>query len=149
MSPSTATPTRLEFEAPLRTVDEALLLHLPADVSAQLPSRGQVAVQAVHQAAGVLDRLFRRGLVGHEWHVADKMSSAESPADSSEAFTDEVPRGCVRQMVHVAVSRHTFDVDDVQFLEETLESQLLRCEHRPDILPRQDLRISYEKWPGK
>ena len=65
MSRAKAAPA-VRFEATLYTIDGSTILRLPEEASNQLPSRGQVAVQATvngHAAQTVVEpdaRTFRR-----------------------------------------------------------------------------------------
>lgn len=57
-------PSAIRFAAPLRTIGRSRIVRLPADASAKLPSRGQVAVKGVinrHEFQTVLEPDGSRG----------------------------------------------------------------------------------------
>jgi hypothetical protein len=66
----------IRFEAPLRTIDERVILRLPEKASEKLPSRGQVAVHGTingHEFQAVLEPDGRRG---HWMSVDEKLQQA-------------------------------------------------------------------------
>jgi hypothetical protein len=70
-----ATPLR-RFEAPLRAIDDVALVLLPESVSAELPSRGQVAVRGELDGIGFETVLEPDGTFGHWLRVDDALRAA-------------------------------------------------------------------------
>lgn len=78
--------TAFSFAAPVSTIDDATLVVMPADASAKLPSRGQVAVQttvAGHPVDTVIEPDGRRG---HWIRIDDALAKllANAPAPNGE-----------------------------------------------------------------
>ncbi|MBG0739327.1 DUF1905 domain-containing protein [Paeniglutamicibacter antarcticus] len=79
------TPARIDaaaltvrFEATVRTIGGRLILRLPDDASAKLPSRGQVAVKAVMNGHAFQTVIEPDGMRGHWLDVDEKTSRALS-----------------------------------------------------------------------
>jgi hypothetical protein len=91
MSQPKAAPT-VRFSATLDTVDNALILRLPEKASKQLPSRGQVAVQATinrHEFQTVLEP---DGVFGHWMRVDRKIQKAAAISEGGTATVEVAPR---------------------------------------------------------
>ena len=93
---TTETRDVIRFEAGLSTIDDTVLVRLPADASAALPSRGQVAVHATvggHPFDTVVEPDGRRG---HWVRLGDDLRQAGGlePDDTAEVtleVADEWP----------------------------------------------------------
>ena len=82
------TPVTVTGTAQVRAIDERLILPLPEEASAQLPSRGQVAVHATldgHERDTVVEPDGRKG---HWIDLAPELAEALDASEGSEvAFT--------------------------------------------------------------
>lgn len=81
--------TTIDFAAPVRRIGDRTLVQLPADASAELPSRGQVAVDAVlngHPFTPVLEPDGRRG----HWLAIDENLSRTLALKEGDAVAVEV-----------------------------------------------------------
>ncbi len=83
--------TAFHFTAPVSTIDDATLILLPADASAQLPSRGQVAATASVAGRAVDTVIEPDGRRGHWIRVDDTLSKLLTDAATSKVgYTFEI-----------------------------------------------------------
>lgn len=76
MSTKTTTPTAIEFSATLEVINERTILRLPAEASAELPSRGQVAAQGTAGGVDFTTVVEPDGMRGHWINVTNELSAA-------------------------------------------------------------------------
>lgn len=76
MSTKTNTPTAIEFSATLEVINERTILRLPAEASAELPSRGQVAAQGTAGGVDFTTVVEPDGMRGHWINVTNELSAA-------------------------------------------------------------------------
>ena len=88
MSQRTGPPT-IRFEATLSTIDSSTILRLPEKASAELPSRGQVAVQGTINGHGFRTVLEPDGYFGH-WMVIDRKLQRTAALRVGDSATLEV-----------------------------------------------------------
>ena len=74
MSTKTTTPTAIEFSATLEVINERTILRLPAEASAELPSRGQVAAQGTAGGVDFTTVVEPDGMRGHWINVTNELS---------------------------------------------------------------------------
>lgn len=85
MSKSTAaTASAIEFFAPAKVINDRPILHLPPEASAELPSRGQVAVRATANGIDFTTVIEPDGMRGH-WINVDENLWAELGVSESES----------------------------------------------------------------
>lgn len=83
--------TAIRFTAPTSTIDDATLIVLPNEVSAQLPSRGQVAVHASVDGHAFDTVIEPDGRLGHWIRVDRAAAKALATASLSKAgYTFEI-----------------------------------------------------------
>lgn len=87
MSTSKSTPTVIEFSTQLAVINDRLILRLPADASAKLPSRGQVAAQGTVGGVDFTTVIEPDGMRGHWINVNQQLSAA---LDAEESDTVDV-----------------------------------------------------------
>jgi hypothetical protein len=88
MSQRTGLPT-IRFDATLYTVDKSTILRLPEKASKQLPSRGQVAVQATINGHGFQTVLEPDGYFGH-WMRIDRKLQRTAALSAGDTATLEI-----------------------------------------------------------
>ena len=91
MSPAKAAPA-VRFEATLYSIDGSAILRLPEKASSQLPSRGQVAVQATvngHRCQTVVEP---DGESGHWMRIDARQQRAAALRAGDTAQVELVPR---------------------------------------------------------
>lgn len=96
MSTKTNTPTAIEFSATLEVINERTILRLPAEASAELPSRGQVAAQGTAGGVDFTTVVEPDGMRGHWINVINELSAAlnakvDDEVDVSLTPTNEWP----------------------------------------------------------
>jgi Domain of unknown function (DUF1905)/Bacteriocin-protection, YdeI or OmpD-Associated len=90
MSPAKAAPA-VRFEAPLYTIDGSTILLLPGKASHQLPSRGQVAVQATVNGHACQTVAEPDGESGHWVRIDAKQQRAAALRAGDTAEVELVP----------------------------------------------------------
>src|ERR1700689_3615668 len=88
MSQPTGLP-KIRFDATLRTIDEWVILSLPEEASAKLPSRGQVAVQVTINDHGFQTVLEPDGYFGH-WMRIDVNLQRSAVLGAGDSATVEI-----------------------------------------------------------
>ncbi|WP_231440626.1 YdeI/OmpD-associated family protein [Brevibacterium zhoupengii] len=76
MSTKKSTPTAIEFSAQLEVINDRPILRLPAEASAELPSRGQVAARGTAGGVDFTTVVEPDGMRGHWINVTDELSAA-------------------------------------------------------------------------
>jgi Domain of unknown function (DUF1905)/Bacteriocin-protection, YdeI or OmpD-Associated len=76
MTENSSSPNRIRFEAPLRRAGSSTIVTLPDEASAELPSRGQVAVEGVVNRRPFQTVLEPDGRRGHWLKVDEKLRRA-------------------------------------------------------------------------
>lgn len=74
MSTRKSTPTAIEFSTQLEVINDRPILRLPADSSAKLPSRGQVAANGQMGGVDFTTVIEPDGMRGHWINVTDELS---------------------------------------------------------------------------
>ena len=92
MSPAKTAPA-VRFEATLYTIDGSTILRLPEKASNQLPSRGQVAVQATVSGHACQTVAEPDGESGHWVRIDAKQQRAAAPRAGDTAQVELVPLG--------------------------------------------------------
>ena len=90
MSPAKAAPA-VRFEATLYTIDGSTILRLPEEASSQLPSRGQVAVQATVNGHAFQTVVEPDGESGHWMRIDAKQQRAAAIRAGDTAAVELVP----------------------------------------------------------
>ena len=90
MSPAKAAPA-VRFEATLYTIDGSTIVRLPEKASNQLPSRGQVAVQATINGHACQTVAEPDGESGHWVRIDAKQQRAAAPRAGDTAQVELVP----------------------------------------------------------
>jgi uncharacterized protein (DUF2267 family) len=112
------TATAIRFEATLETIGSAIIARLPADASAALPSRGQVAVQGTANGTDFRTVVEPDGRRGH-WIRVDRtlQRTAAVTARDVVAFaletTSEWPEPEVPQDLAAALTSAPDDIQDM------------------------------------
>ncbi|MDQ6856545.1 MAG: DUF1905 domain-containing protein, partial [Candidatus Dormibacteraeota bacterium] len=88
MAQHTGAPT-IRFEATLSTIDTSTILRLPEKASAELPSRGQVAVQGTINGHEFQTVLEPDGSFGH-WMRIDRNLQQSAAVHAGDAATLEL-----------------------------------------------------------
>lgn len=83
MSTKKSTPTTITFSTQLEIINDRPILRLPADASADLPSRGQVAAHWQVGGVDVTTVVEPDGMRGHWINVTDELS-AQLGADHAD-----------------------------------------------------------------
>ncbi|GAA1938634.1 YdeI/OmpD-associated family protein [Brevibacterium antiquum] len=83
MSTKKSTPTTITFSTQLEIINDRPILRLPADASADLPSRGQVAAHGQVGGVDVTTVVEPDGMRGHWINVTDELS-AQLSADHAD-----------------------------------------------------------------
>jgi hypothetical protein len=81
----------LRFDATLHTIDEWTVVRLPEGASAQLPSRGQVAVQGTINGHGFRTVLEPDGCSGHWMRVDERQQEAAAVSAGDTAILEIEP----------------------------------------------------------
>lgn len=87
MSTNKSTPTAIEFSTQLEVINDRPILRLPADASAKLPSRGQVAAHGQLDEVDFTTVIEPDGMRGHWINVTDELSAQ---LDADHAGTVDV-----------------------------------------------------------
>lgn len=88
MNTNKATVTPIEFSTQLEVINDRPLLRLPADASADLPSRGQVAARAHANGVDFTTVVEPDGMRGHWINVSDELvDQLRATADETVSVT--------------------------------------------------------------
>jgi Bacteriocin-protection, YdeI or OmpD-Associated/Domain of unknown function (DUF1905) len=84
-------PSVIRFAAPLRTIGRSTIVTLPADESAKLPSRGQVAVKGVINRQKFQTVLEPDGRRGHWFKIEGRLRHALPVSDGATVTVEIEP----------------------------------------------------------
>ena len=117
MSQRAGAPT-IRFDAPLKTIDQSIILRLPKKASADLPSRGQVAVQGTINGHGFRTVLEPDGDFGHWMRIDEDQlrAAAISAGDTAKLEIEPLkdwPEPTVPQDLQSALTAAPQTIQDI------------------------------------
>lgn len=91
MRTSRSTPSVITFSTHLEVINGRPILRLPADASAKLPSRGQVAASVQLEGVDFTTVIEPDGMRGHWMNVADELSAQLRPGHAQAVDVSLTP----------------------------------------------------------